>query len=136
MTQSGRSQKRPAWMTCPPPKTSVQKMKYVNVCSDYLTKTMKDARKNDTQTHINTVNHTLPAVLYHRSSKGPAETTTVSLVHLQDMSMATWGYHSTVAISCANCKDPLKSGKFSRHSLVMPHSPRAFIPLCRKCVKS
>lgn len=126
---ANRSTKRPAWMTTPAPKTSLQRLKYVKTCSKQLAVNMKQDRKVDPLAHIPTVAHLLPAVLHHASPK----TSSVSVVQLKPGLLADWGYSGSVSLSCVNCQQQLKSDKFPRHTLVWTHSPRAFLPVCRQC---
>ena len=128
-----RSSKRPTWTSTPVPKTGVQRLKYAKICSDHIDASLKQDKKQDPLAHIPTVNHLLPAVLYRRSWKGPPESNSICVVQLRDTMVADWGYSDTVALSCANCQQALKSGKLPRHTLVLPHYPRAFMPLCRQC---
>lgn len=125
-----RTPKRASWTSTPAPKTGVQRLKYAKLCSDHLTATMKQDKKQDPDAHLPSV---LPAVLYRRTWKGPPESTSVSVVQLSDTLVADWGYSDTVTLSCANCQRALKSGKLPRHTLVLPHFPRAFMHLCRHC---
>lgn len=131
-----RSQKKATWQACPAPRTSLQKLKYVKTCSEYLATCMRQERKTDPRAQLPLTAHILPAILYRRCWKGSADITTASIVQLKGSScLADWGYDDTVSLSCVACNVSLKSGKFPRYTLVFPHSPRAFMPLCRRCGK-
>jgi len=132
---SKKPQKKVTWQACPAPKSSLQKLKYVKICSDFLATSMRQEKKVDPAANVPVAAHMLPAVLYRRNWKGPADVTTASVVKQGgDGCLADWGYDDLVSLSCVACGVSLKSGKFPRHTLVLPHSPRAFMPICRRCV--
>lgn len=119
-----------AWQSCPPPKTALQKLKYVKVCSDHLSKCMATERK---QANTELRCQVLPAVLYKRNWQTELTVDRAAPVVIQNRALSDWGYHSCVSIVCANCQVSLRSDKLPRYSMFCFHAAKSIYPFCSKC---